>query len=467
MQKAGVSERQITAGGLITALLFLASMQFTGAPYMAVGVIVIVPIVGWACIKPKRLVYLLIVYCCLYPYLVSDMGLPRLLHYGADLINILALFFALRGRKLRSISWGWLPLPIVVFSCLALFTAMLHEVNPLLVVWEIRNVFRFFVFMVACAGLLDAEDVSKIFKFLMTVFFINLLLCSFESLVLGYGQDNTNGLFGSGSGGNAATNILLLEMTCVALFGYGRKAVNFSSLLAVVIASCWVSIISELKFYFVQLAALIVIYVLISKPSLKNLLIVVVLFAGLYAAIQAFYTLMPDWKNYFDLENLIESSSEGGYGSSEGLNRLSAIGTLQSMFLNDTTSALIGLGFGAGTYSQFFSSPLYTAWGEILHWTWFTDAQIFLETGYVGLICYGNFFIVLAVRSLRLRRSFSGENAAFIEASGTLALFCIPLMFYNCVLTVDPGGYLIFFMLAVPLVLERDAIRETVESQVA
>lgn len=454
------------AGGLLVILL-LVSFCLTGAPYLAAGLTIGVSVVAWACMKPKRLVYLLIIWCCLYPYLESDLGMSRLLSYGGDLVNILALLFSLRSKKLRAVRWGWVPMPIALFGLVALLSAIAHGISPTLVLWEVRNMFRFFAFFLACICLLDTEDLKKIVKLLFVVFAVNLVLCSFESLVLHYGQDNTNGLFGSGSGGNAATNILLLVMSCLAVFGYGRKAVGLPLLLFIVAGSCWIAIISELKFYFIQLALLIAIYLVVSKHSFKNLSLAILLVVGLYAAIQLFYVFMPGWAGFFDLETILKSSSEGGYGNYEGLNRLSAVGTLQTMFIGNAADNLFGLGFGAGTYSQFFSAPLYAAWGEILHWTWFTDAQIYLETGYVGLTCYAAFFVVLGVHALRSRRGLESLDAVLVETGGVMAFFCVLLIVYNCVLTVDPGGYLIFFFLAMPFVVDRDRLLQSREREVA
>jgi hypothetical protein len=84
-------------GVALALILLLGSLYLTGAPYLAAGLVVSVPVIAWACMKPKRLVYLLIIWCCIYPYLESDLGMPRLLSYGGDLINILALLFSLRS----------------------------------------------------------------------------------------------------------------------------------------------------------------------------------------------------------------------------------------------------------------------------------------------------------------------------------------------------------------------------------
>lgn len=459
------SEALLLAAVAAALLLLALSLKITDGPFMAAGIVVAASAIVWACMKPKRLVYLLIGYCCVYPFLISDLGFPRLLSYGGDLINLLALFFSLRSGKLRNVRWGFPLVSLIGFSLVALFSAILHGISPLLFAWEVRNVLRFFAFLVACVGLLDIDDIGRIMRLLFIVFVINIFLCSYESLVLHYGQDNTNGLFGSGSGGNASTNVLLLEVTCLALFGYGRKVVCLPTLLFIIAGSCWVSVIAELKFYFVQLALLVALYLLVSKPSFKSVCMVVVLFFALWAFIQLFYVLMPGWDGFFDFEKMIDSSSQGGYGSNDGLNRLTAISTLQLMFLGDGSSSLFGLGFGAGTYSQFFASPLYMNWGEILHWTWFTDAQIFLETGYVGLVFYGLFFVFLGIHALRMRKGKSVSEAVLIESGAMISLFCVLLLVYNCVLTVDPGGYLIFFFLSAPLIVERVRNSESRESE--
>lgn len=443
----------IASAGIV--LMLLASCWFTGAPYFAAGATIAIFAVAWACMQPKRLVYLLVLYCCIYPFLVSDLGFPRLLNYGGDLINLIALFFSLSSGKFRNVRFKLPCIPFVVFSVVAVLSAMGNGVAPVLFLWEVRNYFRFFVFFVACVGLLDTADLHKIMKLLLVIFSFNLILCSIESLLLGYGQDNTNGLFGSGSGGNAATNILLLEMTCLALFGHNGKVVKLPTLVYIIIGCCWVSIISELKIYFVQLAILILFYVVLTSFSVKKVILTLSLFLCLYLAVQAFYALMPEWNNYFTVSKLIESSATGGYGSAQ-LNRLTAIETIRNLFITTVPHRLFGLGFGSGTYSQFFVSPLYAKWGEALRWTWFTDAQVYLETGMVGLISYAAFFGFLGIYGLSFRNKIPIQARYLVETGSTMALFCILLMFYNCALTVDPGGYLIFLFLAMPFVAQRE-----------
>lgn len=449
--------------GILGLVLFVFSIIATGTPYLAAGVSIACPILVWACLRPKRLIYLLVVYSCIYPFLISDLGLPRLLSYGGDLINLVALVFAIRQGGFKKVDFGFFRFVFMAFCLVALFSAMLHGVSLLLVVWEARNVLRFFAFFYSVAVLLDESDRPRLIKMLFVIFIVNVLLCSWESLVLHYGQDNTNGLFGSGSGGNASTNILLLEMSCLALFAYGGNKAGLGVLLFIICCSCWVSIIAELKVYFVQLILLLVMFLLIKKPSFKTVFLVVLFFLVIWCGLQLFVLFRPDWSGFFDLQAMLESSSVGGYGNADGLNRLSALDTLDSMFFDNWPDRLFGLGFGAGTYSQFFSAPLYAVYGETLHWTWFTDAQIFLETGYTGLILYVLMFLVLGMHYLHLAKEDPSRSRVFQESSFAMSLFCILLIVYNCVLTVDPGGYLVFLFLALPLVGDESCSRQCSE----
>ncbi|MDD5894316.1 MAG: hypothetical protein PUC67_08255, partial [Coriobacteriaceae bacterium] len=74
-------------GVAFALMLLVVSFYLTDAPYLALGLAIGGLVVVWASMKPKRFVYVLIIWCCLYPYLESDLGMPRLLSYGGDLIN--------------------------------------------------------------------------------------------------------------------------------------------------------------------------------------------------------------------------------------------------------------------------------------------------------------------------------------------------------------------------------------------
>ena len=404
---------------------------------------------------PKKLLYGLIAYSMVVKFLVGDLGLPSVANYVCDGLLLLTMLFALRrpregyvpSRGLRPVAMA-----LLFFWVIATVSALLNAVSPVLYVWACRNTFRLFGILFCCVRLLDRDDVFGLVKFFIVFFWINLVVCAYQYFVLGTGQDNTNGLFGTGSGGNAMMVILMFAVSALCLFGYSSRRKSMAELIATLAACCFLAAIAELKVYYVLLALLIGLSVILNKPSFRNVAIVAFSLVALFAGVQLLETYNPDFVGFFSFDSIIESTSEGGYSSEGTLNRLSAVETLDVMFMNGAAERAFGLGFGAGQFTQFFESPLYTIWGEVLHWTWFTDAAVFLETGYVGLAVYVAIFAIVAVQAVRMRRR-TGSDCWLVSACASIAVLCLVLIVYNCSLTVDPSCYFIGVVLAFPYIL--------------
>ena len=404
---------------------------------------------------PKKLLYGLIAYSMVVKFLVGDLGLPSVANYVCDGLLLLTMLFALwRPRE------GYVPsrglrrvaMVLLVFWVIATVSALLNAVSPVLYIWACRNTFRLFGILFCCVRLLDHDDVFGLVKYFTVFFWINLVVCAYQYFVLGTGQDNTNGLFGTGSGGNAMMVILMFAVSALCLFGYSSRRKSMAELIATLAACCLLAAIAELKVYYILLALLIGLSVILNKPSFRNAAIVVLALMALFAGVRLLEAYNPGFAGFFSLENIVESSSAGGYSNEGELNRLTAVETLDSMFMSKPTERAFGLGFGAGQFTQFFESPLYVIWGEVLHWTWFTDAAIFLETGYVGLAIYVAIFAIIAVQSVRTRGR-TGFDGWLVSACASIAVLCLVLIVYNCSLTVDPSCYFIGVMLAFPYIL--------------
>lgn len=368
-------------------------------PLIGLVVIAAVPAVAWLCMRPKRLVYTIIVYCFCCKLLVGDFALPSILNYGYDVLVVLALLFALLQRRSTLADkrdWGVSGLVVFGFALVCVFSALLNAVHPVLFVWAVRNVFRFFAFFYCCVVFLDRADVLRIVKALGIVFFANAALICFQALVLGLGTDNANGLFGTLSGGNAPSNLLILCVSAYSLYRYLDHRAIILEVVAVVGTSVLVASVSDLKVYFIELALLIPMALMNGRHSIKTFIICAVMPILLIGGIVYLYTISPEIAGFFSEDGIMGYSGSGGYSNALNLNRFTAIETLISMFMTDNGKIALGLGFGSGQYSQFFESPLYAMWGDALNWTWFTDAAIFLETGWSGLILYGAFFVSVA-----------------------------------------------------------------------
>lgn len=406
-----------------------------------------VPFVIWLCLDPTRLVYALLVYSFIVKFLVGDMGFPGVANYVCDGLLLLALAFAIlkpRNGYASCRAFRTVGLLVLAFWLIATASSLVNAVDPVLYIWAIRNTFRLFGFFFCCVRLLGKDDVRNIIRFVTVFFWVNVAVSSFQYFVLGTGQDNTNGLFGTGSGGNAMVNLIMFAVSAFTLFGFIQRAKGLPSVLLTLAACCYIAAIAEIKVFFVELVILIGLVVVTSRPSVKTTVIVTVSIAALFAGTQLLVAFNPGFADFFSLEKIIASSSTGGYSNSGNLNRLTAVAQLEAAFMPDPLSRLLGLGFGSGQYTQFFAAPLYAMYGEVLNWNWFTDAAIFLETGWLGLAAYCAIFAFVAIRSFFGK----GERDWVARASSAVAVLCLFLFVYNCTLTVDPSCYFVGLLLS-------------------
>lgn len=436
--------------------IFAAGTVVFGNPLFGVfamcGVALLVPL----SMVPKRLLYGLIVYSMVIKYLVSDIGLPSAANYVCDGLLLLTILAALKRPREGYVPSRGLKLVAVTlfaFWFVASASALLNSVSPILYIWACRNTFRLFGILFCCVRLFDCNDVDRLIKIYTIFFWINLVVCIYQYYVLGTGQDNTNGLFGTGSGGNAMMVILLFTVSAFCLFGYSLQKKSAVEAVVTLVACCFLAAIAELKVYYALLVLLAGLSLVLNRLSFKSIVIALLSLAALGVGLQLLESFYPEFAGYLSLENIIQSSTEGGYSSDRTLNRLSAVETIDSMFLRGCISRALGLGFGAGQFTQFFEAPLYSQWGEVLHWTWFTDAVVFLETGYMGLVLYIAIFVIISLQVVDMRKK-SGDSAWLVTSCASVAVLCLVLIVYNCSLTVDPSCYFIGVLLAFPYVLD-------------
>ena len=451
-----------TAGDVLIvmgALALLIVLTFiTGNPALSAAAIALVPMTFLFCMKPVRLVYAITVYSFVLGFLTNDLHAPSVAKYVCDGLLVLALIFAVVQPKagyestpaVKRIGLGFL-----LFWLVATCSAILNGVSPLLYLWACRTNFRLFGFLYCCIRLLTQDDVEKIMRFFLVFFWVSLLVSTFQYFIQHADQDHVNGLFGTGSGANAMINVLMFAMTAYHLFSYSAGEIGLRRLIAVAAACCYLSGIAEIKIFYVELPLLIALTVILQKPNSKTVITVALALAALVFGIQILVAFNPGYASYFSLENIIESSSTGGYSDAYNLNRLTAVSTLDARFMSTMQSHLIGLGFGAGQYCQYFASPLYELYGEILRWSWFTDASIFLETGWVGLIFYAATLALTAIGAFQNRRCQKG-NSAVVRMSLSMAVLSLVLIVYNCTLTTDPGCYFVASLFSFSFVLSSD-----------
>lgn len=461
---------EISMPALFSIFVLIVSagvMTILGQPLIGFAMIVGIPVLFLLCTYPKSIVYALIGYSFVSQFLANDIGVGGIANYVCDGLLLLALFFALTKREsslklssIRVLERGWF-----IFWAVATLSAITHGVSLGLYLWACRSTFRLFGTLYCCAKLLHRSDVDRLIKFTFGFFFVNAVVCTYQHFVLGIGPDNTNGFFGTASGGNAMMNVLLCAVCAFSLFGFLEDEYSGLILLLVVGCSCYLAAIAELKFFYFELAGVVILAVLFQRFSAKSVLSVIVIALAIVIGIRILGMFNPYFADFFSLDRILDYSGRGGYSTPYNLNRMTAVHSLDQRFMTTWGDKLFGLGFGAGQYSQFFASPLYAAYGSLLNWSWFTDASVFLETGYVGLVFYILPFIMIALFSLRSIRS--GEQSGMMQkredgiwvkqSCASVSLLCLLLIVYNCTLTTDPGCFFIGYILSFPYILQEDS----------
>lgn len=260
---------------------------------MTVALTAAAPILLFLLMDGKRFVYAQLFFCSFYKLLISDFGFPTVLNYVTDILTIASLFYAvIETHKCKTkVFWGPTLIAIASFVVICFISAVSGGQSVLLSAWAIRNYFRLFVFFYSSVVLLDIDDLKIITKASALIYVLNILLGTFQGFVLNLGTDSISGLFGTESGGNAGMALLITAATTFSVFGFVNDQIRALPVLAIVVSSCFIAAIADLKVFFIELVVLLLMVVILNKPKLKGLLAVVVFPVVLTLAITYFYSV--------------------------------------------------------------------------------------------------------------------------------------------------------------------------------
>jgi len=325
-----------------------------------------------------------------------------------------------------------------------------------LYLWGLRNTFRFYVFFTCCVALWGARDVLRISDFFKVLFFLNVPLCMLE-YAMGYSGDYVGGSFGVQQGGNGYLNILLVITTTIYVTEYLAGRTSILKLSLVLALSFYMMAVAELKVYFLELMIVVFVATLSESLTVRSLTLALVMLAGIIVGLyimQFFFS--GSGIDFFTSDALATYMGDAGYTGTGDLSRMNALSRITSMFFSgDPMRFLFGFGLGNCSYSSNFAMLTssfyhYFSW---LHYAWFSDAYVYLETGLVGLVCFEAFFVLVLIVS-RLRRYRDSGLRTAVNCTSVIALMAILLSVYNSSLTVE-SGYLVYMFLAVPFILDK------------
>lgn len=406
--------------------------------------------------QPEWLIYFIVIMPFLFSTFCELLPLPRFIRYSLDLAWIILLILGainlFKNRVVFSNKINIVKYWIGAFISISFIVYIFSYQSVVYYLWGFRNNFRFFLFFLLTILFFDYKDEEKIFKLFNIIFWINTFVMFFQYFVMNYKQDFLGGIFGVEKGCNGYLNIFFIIIVIKSMIFFLNKKENVWIFLSKSAVALLLATLAEIKFFYIEYLFILVVAVLITNFSMRKLVSVLIAIVILVVSVSLLYRLFPFFRNFFNIENIITSQSEGGYSNINNLSRLTAVPTVADRFLETPFEKIFGLGLGncdGSTNFELVNTPFYESFGY-LRFLWFSAPFVTLETGFLGLTLYVGFFVVVFILSVIYAKKFENEKSIF-QIAAIVAAICPLIIVYNSSLRTE-AGYMVFFVLALPFV---------------
>lgn len=384
-------------------------------------------------------------------FLTELLPIPDAIKFLCDgfLVLLLLKLFSQRFTKIDNYS---MPFVVIVglFFFITLVGYLFNYQSVFYYLWGLRNNIRMFVAFFAFAYLADWEDAKGWIKALDVLFVINFAVVILQYFS-GYGQDYIGGIFGTSKGCNGSLLIFLCIVFAKTILSFMRGEEKMSKCIFVSVASLLVSTLSELKMFFILFILILFMASFMTAHSIKKTLffafgaVLVVLFGTLLTV------LYKDFTDFLSFDSLIKALTDTGYATDEDIGRFTALPVISQRFLPGFFKKLFGLGLGNCDSSSLsmFNTPFFES-HQTVHYSYFSYAFLFLETGFVGLALYASFFVASFFVSRKLKKLEMADEFA-CQMSIILSMISLILLVYNSSLRMEIG-FMLFFVLALPII---------------
>lgn len=384
-------------------------------------------------------------------FLTELLPIPDAIKFLCDgfLVLLLLKLFSQRFTKIDNYS---MPFVVIVglFFFITLVGYLFNYQSVFYYLWGLRNNIRMFVAFFAFAYLADWEDAKSWIKALDVLFVINFAVVILQYFS-GYGQDYIGGIFGTSKGCNGSLLIFLCIVFAKTILSFMRGEEKMSKCIFVSVASLLVSTLSELKMFFILFILILFMASFMTAHSIKKTLffvfgaVLVVLFSTLLTV------LYKDFTDFLSFDSLIKALTDTGYANDEDIGRFTALPVISQRFLPGFFRKLFGLGLGNCDSSSLsmFNTPFFES-HQTVHYSYFSYAFLFLETGFVGLALYASFFVASFFVSRKLKKLEMADEFA-CQMSIILSVISLILLVYNSSLRMEIG-FMLFFVLALPII---------------
>ena len=408
-------------------------------------------------IKQKNLIAFQLYYLMIVEFLIDILHFPEIIRYVLDVNAIFLAILALPKIQiiLRDRVFKYFNSYVILYMSAIVLFSLLRSTPFGRVLWAARNNYLYIIFFFCCAYTLKTEDFSKIMRNVARFQIVNVLCATYEYLVLGSRGDGLGGMFGIQSGCNGYLNNYLFIITAWAIVMFAQKRIRMYYLVWIILSSVVLAASAEIKFYYIELALIIVASLVLSRVSINNgviLLGAVILF---FVAIQIVGKIDPHIVRFFSNIDAVTTYSKETYGNT-AISRGTALSQVNDYFFRDDGfKNLFGYGFGYCEDSKSFdwANSVFATRYAYLGYRNLSVSMIFLETGYVGLIGFVAIFVFLFILAQKHKDTVEKGNEHIYFAQIVAILAIVNVWYDSCIRR--ESAYLTFFALAGLLIVVR------------
>lgn len=425
----------------------------------------------WKIAIPKSKVLMICLFVLLYVYFIGfftyNLGVPETAYYLTDVLLVLCLLMcpnkALRTFKEKRLKLFSTLLMILILVGLA--SAMINGFKPILWLWSLRNWGRFFLYFFLCVALLNERWIDRMLSMTVNVFLINIVVIFLQYMLLGMRGDALNGLVGRNTSG--ANIVLTMAAAIIVSAEYINKKCTIRKLVIVFAGVMVVSILAELKAIILFAVFIFGLMFLVNsnftaKQVLKFLCLAILAIAAVFFGLRSLARVYPEFAKFMSMQGFINAvTTEGGYGNTGYIDRLTAVRVINKYLFSNTTQHFIGIGMGNAEYSTaaILTSAFYNAYGATFRYLGFSVSMLYLEGGYIGFGLYISLFVVLIIQMFRKinknKKNSLYRPLCFYESIGFgMAILALIFIWYNNLARTDMSVLMAFYM-AIPFALTR------------
>ena len=217
-----------------------------------------------------------------------------------------------------------------------------------------------------------------------------------------------------------------------------------------------IAAMAEIKFFFVEFILVVCLAVLITKFTWRKFWIMLGGLSAVALCAALLGVIFPQSDGFLSLDFFYKIATDNkGYTSSGDLNRLTAIPRINELWLTNWSQRIFGLGLGNCDTSSFaiVNTPFFEQWGH-MHYTWMSYAIMYLECGWVGLIFYFGFFVLVYLQIQKIEKYSDVIVKSYCRVAKIMTVLCPLLAVYNSSLRFE-SAYMAYFVLAIPFAYAR------------